>query len=85
MIEETALGCVVGRFPKREEVINDLFRTDQTFRSLCEDYCECLKSLARWTGESGEKALFYQRDYQELLAELTTEIMKYADRSRKHA
>ena len=79
-----ALGCVVGRFPNREEVIASLFRTDVTFRGLCEDYCECLKSLARWTGEDAVNAPGYQQEYHELLAELGDEIQKYADRHTKH-
>lgn len=82
MSQETALGCVVGRFPSREEVISDLYRTDQDFRSLCEDYCECLKSLARWTGETSENADVYQQDYRELLGELEAEIVKYSDLRR---
>ncbi len=85
MSQETALGCVVGRFPNREEFINDLFWSDQEFRTLCEDYCECLKSLARWTGKTGENATVYQQDYRELLGELEAEILKYADRRRTDA
>jgi hypothetical protein len=70
---------VVGRFPSREEVIDNLFRTDETFRALCEDYCECLKSLARSVGQDTVNAPQYHQEYQELLAELGAEIMKYTD------
>lgn len=77
---EAALGCVVGRHPHHEGVISSLYRTDPTFRSLCEDYCECLQSLARWTSEAGEDAAVYQQDYRELLAELEADILRYLDR-----
>ena len=78
-----ALGCVVGRFPNREEVIRDLFDSDPAFQSLCEDYCECLRSLAHWTGQASEQAPLYQQDYQELLSDLESEIQRYLDRKRK--
>lgn len=84
MSQDPALGCVVGRFPNREDVITNLYRNDQEFQTLCEDYCDCLKSLERWTGETGENASVYQQDYRELLAELELEILKYADRSGKN-
>lgn len=79
----TTLGCVVGRFPHREKEILEYFRSDSRFQSLCEDYCECLKSLARWTRETGKTAVVYQEDYRELLAELESDIVKYLDRLRE--
>ena len=85
MSQQTALSCVVGRFPSREELISDLYLTDQVFHSLCEDYCECLESLARWTGKTGENAAVYQQDYRELLSDLEAEIVKYADRRQSNA
>jgi len=84
MSQETALGCVIGRFPHQEAVIVDRYRSDQVFRSLCEDYCECLKSLARWTSETGEIAEVYQQDYRELLAELEVDIVRYLNRLGVH-
>lgn len=82
MSEETALGCVIDRFPRRESLIQPLYQTDQTFRTLCEDYCDCLKSLARWTGRTSEDAPAYQKDYRELLSELEIEIENYVNRSQ---
>jgi len=80
MSQQAALGCVVGRFPHLETAIADRYRSDQDFRSICEDYCECIKSLARWTHETGETAVVYQEDYRELLAELEAEIVQYLER-----
>jgi hypothetical protein len=79
---EAALGCVIGRFPHRESEIDDLYRSSQQFRSLCEDYYECLKSLSRWTRETSTVATVYQGDYRELLVDLETDIARYLDRLR---
>ena len=76
----SAVGCVIGRFPHREEEIAECFGSDERFRALCEDYFECLKSLARWTREPGQTAAVYQEDYRELLAELEGDILNYLDR-----
>lgn len=80
MSQETALGCVVRRFPQLKSAIADRYRSDQDFRSICEDYCECTRSLARWTRETGETAVVYQEDYRELLAELEADIIQYLER-----
>ena len=80
MGQEAALGCVIGRFPHRESEIADTYQSSQLFRSLCEDYCECLKSLAHWTSETGSIAVVYQQDYRELLGELEADIVRYLDR-----
>jgi len=77
---DPAVGCVIGRFPHREHEIAECYRSDQRFQSLCEDYCECLKSLARWTRDPSQTAAVYQDDYRELLAELEGDILSYLDR-----
>ena len=79
---DPAVGCVIGRFPRREEEITECYRSDLGFRSLCEDYCECLQSFARWARDTTQTALVYQEDYRELLADLEADILTYLDRLR---
>ena len=77
MGHETALGCVIGRFPHRESEISNSFRSSQLFRSLCEDYYDCVLRLARWSKDTSDVATVNQQDYRELLSDLEADIIRY--------
>ena len=43
-----AVQAAIARFPDRGHAIEELARTDEEFRSLCEDFSEAEAAIARW-------------------------------------
>ena len=68
------LKLIKHRFAGREELIERAFRHDVTFRSLCRDYRDCHRALARLRREDSAHAALRRAEYMELLDELGCEI-----------
>jgi hypothetical protein len=68
------LKLIKDRFAGREELIERAFRHDVTFRSLCKDYRDCYKALARLRRDDLASAAQRRAEYAELLDELGCEI-----------
>ncbi len=61
-------------FTDRDEIIERAFRRSKSFRSVCEDYRECVAVLERWKQRETAEAPLRRREYAELLLELSREI-----------
>ena len=49
------------------------------FRSMCEDYAACARSLENWQASDAAVAVQRQKEYTELLADLEQEIHGWLD------
>jgi hypothetical protein len=70
---QTELGLVKNRFPDYKSVIDDLYRHDMDFKSLCADLFLCSKMIHDFETEIAEKehALI---EYREIVKELESEL-----------
>ena len=69
------LADVLQRFPGKSEVVIALLASNDTFRSLCEDYAVARDALHRL--EAGEASRI--ADYRNLVRELEHDIAKALD------
>lgn len=54
------------------------------FRSMCEDYAVCARSLENWQASDAAVAVQRRKEYTELLAELKQEIHSWLDQRYVH-
>ena len=76
---QSCLFHVLRRFPTRWDVIKRLFRENEEFHSICEDYGLCAEALKRMKESTSEEAPARRREYEELMADLDSEIRKFLD------
>ena len=76
---QSCLFCVVRRFPGRGDDIKHLFRKNENFHTICEDYGLCAEALKRWNQSTSQDAPARRTEYAELLGDLESEIRKYLD------
>mgnify|MGYP006309089915 CR=1 FL=1 len=72
----SCLFYVVRSFPGRGDDIKRLFRENENFHTLCEDYELCAEALKRWNESASKAAPARIREYAELLEDLESEIRK---------
>jgi len=75
-----AVQAAIARFPDRGHAIEDLARTDESFRSLCEDLAEAEAALARWERSSSPVRATRCAEYQNLVRDLAAELAAELDR-----
>jgi len=76
---ETVLRLIKSRFPGRDILIEQVYRHDLPFRSLCKDYRDCLGALGRLEKEESVRAIARREEYAELLEDLSCEIRDWLD------
>ena len=74
---------VVRRFPRREQAIKGLFRTSDSFRTLCEDYHLCAQALERWNAIETEVSQARAAEYSALMEGLEAELIQVLDQYEK--
>jgi len=78
---QPSLFILFDRFPERKETIKALFKNNESFRTLCEDYRRCGETLDHWNRSLDEDALLRMREYETLLRELEEEILQNVNES----
>ena len=73
------LYAILQRYPEYSETIARLFKEDDSFRSLCNDYRLCLNAFNYWNEMNSEKAQARQVEYDDLLRELEEEVLIYLE------
>ncbi len=53
-----------------------MYRSSQSFQSICESYQKCSEALKYWVKSNSEEAPGRSREYAELLNELELEILQ---------
>ena len=76
---EDSLARVTKHFDGWECYIQCSYNENDEFRSLCEDYAACARSLENWQASDAAVAVQRQNEYAELLAELKQEIHSWLD------
>ena len=78
---QPSLFILFDRFPERKETIKALFKNNESFRTLCEDYRRCGETQQHWKQSSDENAPARVREYEALLHELEEEISQNVNES----
>ncbi|MBY8976818.1 hypothetical protein KHP62_13425 [Rhodobacteraceae bacterium NNCM2] len=74
-----ALARVRTLFPGEETTLTRQFLRDETFRSICEDYCLAHASLAEFKKRPDAAGRAEISEYRAILSELETEIRRALD------
>ncbi|MDJ0912356.1 MAG: hypothetical protein QNI95_02245 [Desulfobacterales bacterium] len=73
---QPGLFLILKRFPHRKEDLRQLYRSSESFKSICESYQKCSEALEYWAKSSLKESPGRQREYSELLNELELEILQ---------
>ena len=73
-IIRTSLFVVMERFPRHKAAVRRLFKGNESFQTLCEDYRKCAEALRHWNQSAAEEAVVRREEYTALLRDLEAEI-----------
>jgi hypothetical protein len=73
-VMQHTIRAAIARFPDRGHAIETLARTDETFRSLCEDLDEAETALALWERSRAAIRIARCAEYRDLVRDLAAEI-----------
>jgi hypothetical protein len=80
VIKKTAFS-IIERFPDRKQTIARLFRQNESFQNLCEDYRLCTEALQHWRQSTDTDGPVRSQEYEALLRELEDEIVQSLNES----
>jgi hypothetical protein len=78
---QPSLFSILERFSERTEEIKVLYKSDESFKTLCEDYRQCAEARQYWAQSLHEDAPARVREYEALLQELEEEILQMVNKS----
>jgi len=81
---EDSIARVIKHFEGWECYIECACQESGEFRSMCEDYAVCARSLENWQASDVVVADQRRKEYTELLAELKQEILGWLDQRYVH-
>ena len=67
------------RFPEYKRIVQRLFRKNETFRTLCDDYGKCTETVSQWNRSTSEDAPVLREEYTELIREIENEIRQFIE------
>jgi len=70
------------KFSKFRHIIHTLYRNDDTFRGIYDDYQTYLKALQFWEQSNAEDAPARQYEYSDLVHELEIELIEIMEKRR---
>ena len=79
---QTSVFTVVKRFPNRKDTVKQLFKENETFQSVCEDYRRCAEALHHWNQSASDEAPVRREEYAGLLQDLEAEILQNLNESK---
>ncbi|MCB8822698.1 hypothetical protein [Microvirga rosea] len=77
-----AVQAAIARFPDRGHAIEELARTNESFRSLCEDLTAAQAALLHWERSMSAVRGARCAEYRELVRDLAFEIEAELDRRK---
>ena len=82
-----ALSFVMKYFPRYKTNLEALHRRNESFRSLCEDFRDCVHAMEYWCGSlpAKENSPALCEEYEILYAELKMEITKWLEKQKLRA
>jgi hypothetical protein len=72
---------IPGKFSKVRHIIEKLYKDDDTFRSIYEDYEIYLDALQFWEQSSSDDAAARRSEYTQLAGELEEELTQILNKS----
>jgi len=72
---------VLEKFPERAVDIKRLYRKNQEFQTVCDDYRLCAEALHHWNQSHEKAAPIRRQEYAQLFQELMDEICLYLNES----
>jgi hypothetical protein len=72
---------IPGKFSKVRHIIEKLYKDDDTFRSIYEDYETYLDALQFWEQSSSDDAAARRSEYTQLAGELEEELTQILNKS----
>jgi hypothetical protein len=79
---QASVFTVVKRFPDSKDTVKKLFKENDTFHIVCEDYHRCAEALRHWNESASEEAPARREEYAALLRDLETEILQNLNESK---
>jgi hypothetical protein len=80
-IIQHSLFSLYERFPEKSVEIKELYQKNESFKTLCEDYCRCTDALQHWEKSMEENAPARVQEYGALQRELEEEIIQRVNES----
>ena len=78
-----SLSVVLSKFPDHQETIKRLFKLNESFQTLCEDYRQCSEALKYWNQSESKEAPARREEYEALLQDLAEEILQNLNESKR--
>ena len=73
-MKDKVLDTIINKYPHSKTKIKKLFHESDIFRSICEDYFECLQVIKRIEYLENINKKGYKKEYEELLEKLKWEL-----------
>ncbi len=70
------LQAIKQKFPQQSERIEELYRLNEDFRTLCADYLLCVTELQKFHHEADEKKLSV-KEYKNIREELLNDLFHF--------
>jgi DNA repair ATPase RecN len=70
---------IINKFPNQAQRIEELYRGNEDFRTLCHDYVICLKHLKKYKKKSGETQVALN-EYTIIYNDLQSELSQFLSR-----
>jgi hypothetical protein len=70
------LQTVKQKFPHQSDRIEELYRLNEDFRTLCADYLLCIRELQKFHNEADEKKTS-EEEYKNVQSELENELFQF--------
>lgn len=77
--QDSTLAPLLEKFPEATSRIRQFFQERPSFKSLCEDYRDCLAAWQHWGQATSEDARALCQSYVVLLGELEEEVRQYLE------
>jgi hypothetical protein len=74
-----SLNLAMKHFPKHKNILESLYRQNESFRSLCEDFRDCIQAMEYWCKSPSDKEHVPElcEEYKALCTDLKREIAKW--------
>jgi DNA repair ATPase RecN len=72
------LNLIKQKFPEDQGRIENLYKTNEDFRALCEDYLSCIQHLKKFKKEFNQKQ-YTLEEYENMQKELEKELVDFLD------
>jgi hypothetical protein len=69
------------KFAKDQHLIKKLYREDDTFKSIFEDYLKCIEAQEYWSQSDSDDAATRRIEYSDLLWQLEIELREIMNKS----